>query len=231
MSEHVRRGTATEEHQSEQQRLGSVGKSQKPSARRRSLTYKHLNALAVVIVFSVTGMVSIEDFAFVIFSLIYVHFLSKFVFPLLTPSPEPPTLGVSNKLLGIYVSISALIGIFLPIAYILEGILEGDQEGIKAAVSLVFLLCSQIFMEGLTFTDRFSIPIRVFVPVFYNTRRIFTLVDWLKSEIGGSTRRLYVGRGLAVANLVFWCFNLFGLLLPVFLPRVFKSYYGYKVKP
>jgi len=48
--------------------------------------------------------------------------------------------------------------------------------------------------------------------VFYNSRRIFTLVDWLRNEItkveqdyGGSTRRLHIGRALAVANLAFWC--------------------------
>ena len=63
-----------------------------------------------------------------------------------------------------------------------EGILEGDKEGIKASASHVFLLANQVFTEGVTFSDRFSIPVRVYIPVFYNTRRIFTLVDWLKSE-------------------------------------------------
>lgn len=87
-------------------------------------------------------------------------------------------------------------------------------------------------MEGVSVSGRFSLPIRVFVPVFYNSTRMFTLVEWFKYEMlnkvvgeGESLRRLYVGRALAVANLGLWGFNLFGFLLPVYLPRAFKRYY------
>ncbi|MCD7461704.1 hypothetical protein HAX54_046838 [Datura stramonium] len=109
---------------------------------------------------------------------------------------------------------------------------RADTEGIKAAAPHVFLLASQVFMEGVTFTDGFSLPVRVFVPVFYNSRRIFTIMEWLSSEIskvdqeyGGDMRRVYMGRALAAANMAFWCFNLFGFLLPVYLPKAFKMYY------
>lgn len=88
-------------------------------------------------------------------------------------------------------------------------------------------------MEGVAFSDKFSVPISVFVPVFYNSRRIFTIVEWLRNEIGkvdeeysGPPGRIYMGRALAIANLVLWCFNLFGFLLPVYLPRAFKKYYA-----
>ncbi|XP_042032535.1 uncharacterized protein LOC121779296 [Salvia splendens] len=135
----------------------------------------------------------------------------------------------NKKLLSLYV---AAIGLFLPIAYIFKGEFEGDKEGIKAAAPHVFLLASQVFVEGLSFSGGFSLPIRVFVPVFYNSRRIFTIVGWTRGEIWkadgryeGSARRLCVGRALAVANMAFWCFNLFGFLLPVYLPKVFRIYY------
>lgn len=93
-------------------------------------------------------------------------------------------------------------------------------------------------MEGVAANDSFSTPIRVFVPVFYNSRRIFTLTEWLRNEFAkedkeysGSVRRLMVGRALAVANMALWSFNLFGFLLPVYLPRAFKRYYSlYKSK-
>ncbi|XP_009785119.1 uncharacterized protein [Nicotiana sylvestris] len=196
---------------------------------RRFFTFRQLNALAVVIVFSSSGMVSVEDFAFVIFSLIYMYFISKIAFPPISPQTEPPVFSENNKFLTLYVTVGAIVGLFLPIAYIFEGIYEGDKEGIKAAAPHVFLLASQVFMEGLAFTDRFSLPIRVFVPVFYNSRRIFTIMEWLTSEIsqvdqeyGGNV----MGRALAVANMVFWCFNLFGFLLPVYLPKAFKIYYS-----
>ncbi|KAJ4952257.1 hypothetical protein NE237_029089 [Protea cynaroides] len=213
-------------------------KSQKQRNRSGFLSFRQLYCIALIVVFSASGMVSIEDVAFTIFSLVYVFFLSKVAFPLLGSSPDPPVFGQSNKILSIYVSFAAWIGLFLPIVYIFEGILKGDKEGIKAAVPHVFLLSSQVFMEGLTFNAGFSIPIRAFVPISYNSKRIFTIVDWLRAEIGkannvhqgGLTVRVYFGIALAVANLLLWCFNLFGFLLPVYLPRAFKRYYGYKEK-
>ncbi|KAM1020811.1 hypothetical protein ACFX15_041236 [Malus domestica] len=196
-------------------------------------SFRQLNALAVVVIFSASGMVSPQDFAFVVFSMIYMNFISKVAFPALSPSKDPTVFNPKNKILRLYVLTGAIIGLLLPIAYIFEGIFEGDKEGISAASPHVFLLASQVFMEGMAFGDRFSTPIRVFVPVFYNSRRIFTIVEWLKSEFskeyeeyGGSARRLYVGRGLAIANMGFWCFNLFGFLLPFYLPRAFKKYYS-----
>ncbi|KAL8049642.1 hypothetical protein ABFX02_06G032700 [Erythranthe guttata] len=204
------------------------------SSRRSFFTFRHLNVLAVAILLSAGGMVSAEDIAFVLFSVIYIYFLSKVAFPPTSSRSEPPVFGEKNTILGIYVLVAAVIGLLLPIAYILEGIFEGEKDEIKAAAPHVFLLASQVFMEGLSFSGEFSLPIRVFVPVFYNSKRIFTIVEWLRSEItkgagveygGRSAWRLHVGRGLAVANMGFWCFNLFGFLLPVFLPKAFKIYY------
>lgn len=204
------------------------------------LSFRQLNALAVVTVFAASGMISAQDFAFVIFSLIYIFFLFKIAFPPPPQSKESSVFSPNTTILRLYVLVGAIIGLLLPIAYILEGIFEGDKEGIKAAAPHVFLLASQVFMEGVAFSDKFSTPIRVFVPVFYNSRRIFTIVDWLKTEFskaegdnGASARRLYLGRALALANMAFWCFNLFGFLLPVYLPKAFKKYYcanGNKVK-
>ena len=199
----------------------------------RFLTLRQLNCLAVMIITAASGMVSPEDFAFVFFSVIYMYLLLKVAFPRKLPPKDSLVFDPRNKILRLYVIIAAIIGLFLPVAYIFEGILEGDKEGIKAAAPHVFLLASQVFMEGVAFSARFSIPVRVYVPVFYNTRRILTLVDWLRSEFSkvdhgyaGSARRLYVGRVLAVANMAFWCFNLFGFLLPVYLPKAFKMYYS-----
>ena len=149
------------------------------------------------------------------FPLFKCIFFSKVAFPTtINPPRESLVFYPKTKILGLYVFVGAIVGLFLPLAYIFEGIFEGDKEGIKAAAP-----AAQVFMEGVAFSDRFSIPIRVFVPVFCNSRRIFTLVDWLRNEItkveqdyGESTRRLHIGRALAVANLAFWC--LFASLEP-----------------
>lgn len=207
---------------------------------RSLITFRHLFAATTAALLVANGMVAVEDIAFVVFSWIYMYFLSKVAFPRLSPSMESPVFGRNNKVLGIYVVFAALIGLFLPIAFIVEGIFDNDKEGVTAAAPHLFLLSSQVFMEGVAFSDKFSLPISVFVPVFYNSRRIFTIVDWMRAEISkvdelqswSGSRRLYVGRGLAVANMALWCFNLFGFLLPVYLPKAFKTYYSgyYKVK-
>ncbi|XP_058205957.1 uncharacterized protein LOC131319619 [Rhododendron vialii] len=238
----VGRGSRTsdpKEKQHEQDlQTPSSNKHRSPLPGGRPFTFRQLTAAATAALLAAAGMVGVEDFAFVVFSLIYMYFLSRVAFPRLSPSMESPVFGRNNKVLSNYILIAALIGLVLPIAYIIEGIFDNDKEGIKAAAPHVFLLSSQVFMEGVSASDKFSLPIRVFVPVFYNSRRIFTIVDWMRAEISkadelqsqSGSRRLYVGRWLAVANMALWCFNLFGFLVPVYLPKAFKTYYsGYKV--
>lgn len=213
----------------------SLSKQPTPTRRTRGfLTFRQLNCLAIMAVLAASGMVGFQDLALVLFSIVYMHFLSKFAFPTLAPADRVPVFDRNSKILNLYVLFAAIIGLFLPILYVFEGVLEGDKEGIKAAVPHVFLLASQVFMEGVSVSGRFSLPIRVFVPVFYNSVRMFTLLEWLNSEMikvgvgEGSTsrsRRLYVGRALAVVNFGFWAYNLLGFLLPVYLPRAFKIYY------
>lgn len=212
------------------------GQNLKTVHKSNYIPFWQLNALMVMIVLSASGMVSLQDLAFVLFSVIYLFFLSKFAFPRLSDSSqEPPVFNPKSYLVRLGQLFSGLIGIVLPVAYIFEGFIEGDKEGISAAAPHVFLLASQVFMDGVACSDRFSTPARVFVAFFYNAKRIFTLVDWVKREFskadqvyGGSAseRRLYLGKGLAIANLVFWTYHLFFFLLPVYLPRAFRKYYA-----
>ncbi|XP_031108902.1 uncharacterized protein LOC116013352 [Ipomoea triloba] len=216
-------GPCSDIHLPKEESTEEAGKPQ----RRRFFTFRQLNVLAVMIVLSASGMVSIEDLGFVLFSIIYLYFISEAAFPQTNPPWTGSVFGQTNRTLRLYMLTSAVIGLLFPLAYIFEGIVEGDKEGVKAAVPHLFLLGSQVFMEGVASKDRFSLPVRVFVPVSYNTKRIFTLAEWLRSEISKEqNRRLYVGRGLAVANMAFWCFNLFGFLVPVYLPKAFKIYYS-----
>ncbi|OAY48322.1 uncharacterized protein LOC110617963 [Manihot esculenta] len=209
------------------------GQTVAPLKKAGFLSFAQLNALAVITVLAASGMVSPEDFAFVAFSIVYILFISRVAFPCVNPSKDSFVFYPKHKILRLYVSVGVIIGLFLPIAYIFEGIFEGDKEGIKAAAPHVFLLASQVFIEGMSSSFMFAIPVRVFAAVLFNSKRIFTIMEWLSSEIykveqdyGGSTRRLHVGRALAVVNMAFWGFNLFGFLLPVYLPKAFKSYYS-----
>ncbi|KAF3774554.1 hypothetical protein EJ110_NYTH52345 [Nymphaea thermarum] len=193
------------------------------------LSFRQLNVLAIMIVLGASGMVSPYDLAFFFFSIVYTIVIARIAFP----SSVPPVrvFRKGNKLLGAYMAVAALVGLILPIIYIVEGVVDGDQEGMKAAVPHLFLLCAQVLMEGWSYSSQFSTPTQAFVPIFYNTKRVFSIVDWVHAELGkesgdvGSVLRLSIGRGLAFANLALWCFNLFCFLLPVYLPRTMKVYF------
>ncbi|KAM0938837.1 hypothetical protein DsansV1_C22g0172271 [Dioscorea sansibarensis] len=194
------------------------------SSRRRFLSPIQLQSLATVTILAGAGLVPASDLAFAVLSIPYTYFLSAIPFPSLTPGPAPSVFGDRNPILARYVFAGAIIGLFLPIIYILEGAFSGDRESVNSAAPHLFLLSFQVFMEGVTFWQGFSIPVRAFVPVAFNSRRLFSIADWLRSELGkeGLGFRLIAGKVLAIANLVMWAFNLFGFLLPVYLPRALK---------
>ncbi|KAL8217927.1 hypothetical protein R6Q57_021300 [Mikania cordata] len=208
--------------------------NEKPSfnPRRGLLSFQNLNAAALTVILAASGMIGVQDVIFVLLSFLYMFILAKIAFPTLSTTPAPPIFADHLHLLTVYVSIGAIVGLILPVAYIFHGVLEGDKEDVKAAAPHVFLLASQVLMEAVSFSGGFSLPIRVFVPVVYNSMRMYAIMDWVQHEMTkvnegeyGSSRRLKVGRGLAMANMVFWGFNLFGFLLPVYLPKAFKKYY------
>ncbi|KAI3664281.1 hypothetical protein L6452_44766 [Arctium lappa] len=89
-------------------------------------------------------MVAFEDLIFVILSF-YMFFLSKVAFPTLSDPKQTRFRRDDNRLLSLYCFLGAVVGLFLLVAYIFEGILEGDKEGIKAVTPHVFLLASQFF--------------------------------------------------------------------------------------
>ncbi|CAE6236380.1 unnamed protein product [Arabidopsis arenosa] len=199
-------------------------------------SFRQLNILAIILVLSASGLVTIQDFIFTILTLIYFFVLSKLIFPPHNnPNRDAPLTSSTNKIFRIYVTSAGIIGLIIPICYIFEGIVEDDKNGVSAAAPHVFLLASQVFMEGLASMFGFSAPARILVPIVYNARRVLTLVEWIMSEFSRedgtgtvtvSVRRIYAGKVLAAVNLGIWSFNLFGVLIPVYLPRAFKRYYG-----
>ncbi|KAF8113506.1 hypothetical protein N665_0049s0022 [Sinapis alba] len=209
----------------------------KTSTAARFFSFQQLNILAVILVLSTSGLVTIEDFLFTLLTLIYFFFLSKLIFPPhKNPNRDAPLTSPTNKIFRLYVASAGIVGLLVPICYIFEGFLEDNKRGVSAAAPHVFLLASQVFMEGIAATCGFSAPARILVPVVYNARRILTLVEWIMNEFSRETleygkgsvsvRRMYAGKVLAVVNLGIWSFNLFGVLIPVYLPRAFKRYYG-----
>jgi hypothetical protein len=84
---------------------------------------------------------------------------------------------------------------------------------------------SRHFVPMCSYLDLFfpqtPLPIRILVPVAYNTVRLGYLWNWafLPLEMGT------VGRVLAIANLAYWMINLFGFLLPIAVVRYMRAHF------
>ncbi|KAL1226197.1 hypothetical protein V5N11_010041 [Cardamine amara subsp. amara] len=201
MSEEIREHDLTDPKPSPQpqppRKLGII-------SRKRQLVF-----LSLMIFLAAKGLVGIGEVAFVILCYIYLYeFLSRFAFPRKQTEQKKRLSNPKNKLFQVYFLTTAIIGLLLPICYIGDGIFRGDIHGAGAAAPHLFLLS-----------------------VFYNARRIFALLDWVKAEFSDTQRpggpvRLYGGRVIASVNTVMWFYNLFGLLLPVFLPRSCEIYFS-----
>eukprot|EP00850_Spirogloea_muscicola_P002979 SM000011S19157 [mRNA] locus=s11:1126064:1133426:- [translate_table: standard] len=218
-----------------------------------SLTFMQLQMISFIIVLAASGLVPIEDLLFFAGISVYIIILSRLFFPPATDNPAPPVFEGSLFFRG-YVSVGAIVGLFLPMAYVLGGFTRGEQRAVKAATPPLFLLACQIFTENLiSGLSIFSLPVRALVPMLYNTRRLFAISEWAKqacfshlTAIGQATSTCILtfardvpsghpvspdvgfplfGRALALANLVFWAFNLFCFLIPMFLPRAFQRHF------
>ena len=66
------------------------------------------------------------------------------------------------------------------------------------------------------------LPIRILIPVAYNTIRLGYLWQWAVGPVPCLGRW---GRGLAWANLLYWSMNLFGFLLPCAVMRYLRAHF------
>lgn len=200
-----------------------------------------IHVMTLVLVLSSSGLVPLLDMAFAILTTVYMVFLNTTIFKPVTKGPQPDVMD-RKGLVQKYTLFTALVGLLLPSGYILGGFVHGDQKALKAAAPHLFLLGCQILTENVAFRhDGVSLPVRALVPIFYNVRRLFTIMDWVLVDMnkgeeslgmhGAETgpfsphQWLKFGRYLALANMIVWTFNLFFFLVPVFLPRSFRKYY------
>ncbi|KAH9557155.1 hypothetical protein CY35_07G069900 [Sphagnum magellanicum] len=204
-----------------------------------SLRVIELQLVAFIVVFSASGLVPVADLLFPIFITLYAFLLSAAIFP----SYKGGDLQVfkGNRLFQGYVIVGTSVGLFLPLAFVLGGFARGNQQAVRSATPHLFLLSCQILTENLVNgLQIFSLPVRVLLPILYSARRIFSLSDWVQSTFTLSTLPqdptfeaiawFWFERGLVVANAVYYVGNLFGFLIPFFLPRAFEQYFEQKKK-
>lgn len=156
------------------------------------------------------------------------------VLPALPPQGHVPRL-VSNPLgyelshsnaYKYWLNLGMVMGIVGPVLllsvdYLKVGITDAMAFSLIAR-PLLLLACQAITESFVVRRITTPLPIRIFVPVAYNTVRLGYLWNWALSSTGqvGGT----VGRCLAVANLVYWAFNLFGFLLPTAVLRYLRAH-------
>ncbi|KAG2706547.1 hypothetical protein I3843_05G097200 [Carya illinoinensis] len=203
-----------------------------------SLRLVELQVIAFILVFSVSGLVPLLDLVFPAFTSAYVLVLSRCVFPSRGSSVGSRSQEIfqRSKFFRSYVVLGTTIGLFLPLAYVLGGFARADDHAVRSATPHLFLLSCQILTENvISGLSLFSPPVRVLVPLLYTVRRIFVIIDWLNDvwtnqTLPPSSQLKYIawfwfGRSLPVANLVYFSINLFGFLIPKFLPRSFEKYF------
>eukprot|EP00250_Pteridium_aquilinum_P009256 c18546_g1_i1 orf=354-1169(+) len=198
-----------------------------------------LQLVAFIVVFSASGLVPLMDIIFPVFVTLYLFILSKFVFP--SHHKEGGRLEVfhGSRNFQLFVMLGTIIGLFLPLAYVLGGFARGDRDAVKTCTPHLFLLSAQILSENLV--SNFGIwspPVRAFLAAIYNARRIFSLAHWVNKQY---TRMhlhpepmfkdhawIWFGRTLAVANLIYFSATMFCFIIPRFIPRAFQRYFEAK---
>lgn len=88
--------------------------------------------------------------------------------------------------------------------------------------SSLFLISCQMITEVVSKRLLAPLPLRILVPIAYNSVRMSTLWSWLNV---GWTEMMFVEKGLAMINFVYWGINLFGFLLPIASMRYLRSHF------
>ncbi|MCE3050663.1 hypothetical protein HAX54_047774 [Datura stramonium] len=202
-----------------------------------SLRVIELQLVAFIMVFSASGLVPLLDLIFPALASAYLLLLSRFAFPSFgTLTSTSQEIFQGSRFFRLYMVAGTTVGLFLPLAYVLGGFARGDQHAVRSATPHLFLLSFQILTENIfSGLSLFSPPIRALVPLLYTVRRIFVLIDWIQEVWINKTLPAnpqfkdvtwyWFGKGLAAANLAYFSINLFGFLIPQFLPRAFERYF------
>lgn len=210
-----------------------------PKGLMGSIRTIELQLVAFIVVFSASGLVPVGDLLFPVFVTPYLYILSRFVFPTINKEGIRLEVFHGSRMFELYVVLGTALGLFFPLAYVLGGFARGDQHAVRASTPHLFLLSVQILSENLVSNLAiWSPPVRAFLAAIYNTRRIFSLADWVYDAFYYAPPPefprfrdlawMWFGRGLASANLIYFIINIFCFILPRFIPRAFERYFQAK---
>lgn len=200
-----------------------------------------LQLVAFIVVFSASGLVPLMDLIFPVFVTAYLLILSKFIFPSYHQEGGRMEVFHGSRNFRLYVMLGTVVGLFLPLAYVLGGFARGDRDAVKACTPHLFLLSAQVLSENLVSNlGIWSPPVRAFLAAIYSARRIFSLAHWVDVQFSSKPLPaepmykdhawIWFGRALSIANLVYFSINIFCFIIPRFIPRAFERYHEAKAR-
>ena len=120
-----------------------------------------------------------------------------------------------------WLRIGVVFGYVTPFIYLFQTILAGHKHLSETIASNIFLMSCQIMTEGMARKVLTPLPIRILIPLIYNSLRMGPLYQWMMCW---STMSNF-GKILSVTNFVYWGANLFLFLIPIASLRYMRSYF------
>lgn len=150
--------------------------------------------------------------------------------PALPPQGHVPVqlsnpLGYTLSQSTVYTSwlkLGIFLGLIAPLIWICHHTYGGGLLDAALAGRPLFLLCCQAISESLSrrFLITTPLPIRILIPIAYNTLRLTYLWKFVVAPGLG-----WAGLALAISNFVYWSVNLFGFLIPVATMKYMRAHF------
>ncbi|CAI5958198.1 unnamed protein product [Closterium sp. NIES-64] len=130
-----------------------------------SLSFVQVQMMAFIVVFTSSGLVPLEEIFFVVFLTIYSSILATWAFPPVSRS-APPKVFSGSRLFKVHVTAGAVIGMFLPLSYVLGGFAKNDHMAVECVTPHLFLLSCQVLTENIIVDLTYvSLPVRALIPI------------------------------------------------------------------
>ena len=114
-----------------------------------------------------------------------------------------------------------IFGYVMPFLYLFKTVLAGHKHLSETIASNVFLISCQIMTEEMSRKVLTPLPIRILIPLIYNSLRMGPLYEWV---LCWSTMSKY-GKILSLVNFLYWGMNLFLFLIPIASMKYMRSYF------
>ena len=143
-------------------------------------------------------------------------------------------LGLSlttSRMYRLWLRLGATLGLLLPTLVLIIsivgnkcaiglGLIENAEHVRRIVGDPLFLLCFQAMTEAVARAALLPLPMRILVPVVYNTVRLHPLHAWAFSSTIPQSLRI-----LGISNLLYWYVNLLFFLIPVGVVRYLRAHF------